>query len=115
MRFDPTLALPGCEIARELVSTVNALCDRLGDAPVGTTLTYHIGHLACDRTPTVTKLDPAERAELDLLADRVMQLAEQGWVHPVQRRLAPECFAYQVVVRPRRANRTAATARRLAA
>lgn len=127
MRFDPTLALPGCEIARELVSTVNALCDRLGDAPVGTTLTYHIGHLAYDRTPTVTKLDPAERAELDLLADRVMQLAEQGWVHLVQRRLAPECFAYQVVVRPRRVpiaqarweperpNRTAATARRRAA
>lgn len=127
MRFDPTLALPGCEIARELVSTVNALCDRLGDAPVGTTFTYHVGHLAYDRTPTVTKLDPAERAELDLLADRVMQLAEQGWVHLVQRRLAPECFAYQVVVRPRRgriaqarweperASRTAATARRLAA
>lgn len=127
MRFDPTLALPGCEIARELISTVNALCDRLGDAPVGITFTYHIGHLAYDRTPTVTKLDPAERAELDLLADRVMQLAEQGWVHPVQRRLAPECFAYQVVVRPRRvriaqarleperANRMAATARRLSA
>jgi hypothetical protein len=102
MRFDPTLALAGSEIARELVATVNALCDRLGDAPVGTTLTYHIGHLAADRAPTVTKLDPVERAELDLLADRVMQLAEQGWVHPVQRRLAPECFAYQVVVRPRR-------------
>jgi hypothetical protein len=35
-------------------------------------------------------------------------------VHPVQRRLAPACFAYQVVVRPRRTNRTA-VARRLAA
>jgi hypothetical protein len=80
---------------------VNALFDRLGDAPPGTTLTYHIGLLVCDRAPTTTSLSPAERAELDLLADRVFQLAEQGWVHLVQRRLAPECFAYQVVIRPR--------------
>jgi len=101
MRFDPTLALPGCEIACELVSTVNAMFDRLGDAPPGTTLTYHIGLLVCDRAPTRTNLSPEERAELDLLADRVFQLAEQGWVHLVQRRLVPECFAYQVVVRPR--------------
>jgi hypothetical protein len=100
--YGHAMSKPSGEIARELVSTVNALCERLGDAPEGTALTYHIGHLASDRAPTVTKLDPAERAELDLLADRVWQLAEQGWVHLVQRRLAPECFAYQVVVRPRR-------------
>lgn len=55
MRFDPTLALPGCEIAREFVATVNALCERLGDAPVGTTLTYHIGHLASDRAAPATQ------------------------------------------------------------
>jgi hypothetical protein len=114
MRPDPTLALPGSEIARTYVPTLNALCDRLGDAPVGTTLTYHVGHLARDRDERESTLAAAERAELDLLAGRVLQLAAQGWVHPVQRRLAPACFAYQVVVRPRRTNRTA-VARRLAA
>jgi hypothetical protein len=88
----------------DVVRTENGLCDRLADATPGDTIVYHIGLLARDRDKIVTMLMPERRDELEIVARRAWQMAEAGLVHLLQRRVADECFAYLVIVRPRPRN-----------
>jgi len=101
-----TQALPPAAIslpmaARPAVLTENDLCDRLADAQAGDVITYHVGMLARDRAPQTQVLSLDRCRDLGAVADRVLQLAEAGWVHLVQRRIGEECFAYLLIVRPR--------------
>lgn len=84
-----------------LVLTENELCDRFADASPGDALVYHVGHLPADRDAVVSKLPATQRAELDRLARRAWRMHEEGLVHLVQRRVAPESVAYLAVIRPR--------------
>jgi hypothetical protein len=77
-----------------LVLTENELCDRFADASPGDPLVYHIGHLPADRDAIVS-------TELDRLARRAWRMHEEGLVHLVQRRVAPDSVAYLAVIRPR--------------
>ena len=66
---------------------------------------YHVGHLACDRSPDMSNLSAAERAELNSTARRVMALVEQGALIAVQQRLDDGQVAYLAIkarVRPSR-------------
>ena len=87
--------------ALPVVMTENDLCDRLADAKAGDVITYHVGMLAADRAPQTQTLSPDRCRDLGAVADRVLRLAEAGWVHLVQRRLGTERFAYLLVVRRR--------------
>lgn len=93
-REDEPLSYP------DIVLTENALCDCLADATAGVVITYHVGLLTVDRDPKLSKLPPERRDELVAIADRAMRLSDAGWVHLLQRRVAVECFAYLLVVRP---------------
>jgi hypothetical protein len=68
----------------------------------GTKITYYVGHLSHDRQPTTQALDAAACRALGVVANRAMRFADAGWAHLVQRRLGPDCWAYILVVRPRR-------------
>lgn len=101
-----THLLPPAQVSKASVPTnvvvsENDLCDRLADALPGDTITYHVGMLARDRAPQTQVLSPDRCRDLAAVADRVLQLAEAGWVHLVQRRLGEERFAYLLIVRPR--------------
>ena len=101
-----TLSLPPAAMSlaappQPMVLTENDLCDCLADAPAGATITYHVGMLARDRAPHTQVLSPDRCRDLGAVADRVLLLAEAGWVHLVQRRLGEERFAYLLIVRPR--------------
>lgn len=91
---DPSLSYP------DIVLTENALCDCLADATAGVVITYHVGLLTVDRDPKLSKLPPERRDELVAIADLAMRLSDAGWAHLLQRRVAVECFAYVLVVRP---------------
>ena len=87
-----TLSLPPAAMSlaappQPMVLTENDLCDCLADAPAGATITYHVGMLARDRAPHTQVLSPDRCRDLGAVADRVLLLAEAGWVHLVQRRL----------------------------
>ena len=99
-RLSPT-AMSRSVPAQPIVLTENDLCDRLADAQAGDVITYHVGMLARDRAPQTQVLSADRCRDLGAVADRVLQLAEAGWVHLVQRRLGEECFAYLLIVRPR--------------
>ncbi len=94
----------------DLVRTENGLCDRVADATPGDTIVYHIGLLARDRDKILTMVMPDRRDELEIVARRAWQMAEAGLVHLLQRRVADECFAYLVIVRPRPRNARSALA-----
>ena len=89
------------DLRRAVVRTENDLCDRLADAQAGDVITYHVGMLARDRSPQTQILNNDRCRNLGAVADRVLQLAEAGWVHLVQRQLGEESFAYLLIVRPR--------------
>lgn len=94
IQSDPSMMVPD-------VRDVNALCDWVTTASPGDTIAYHVGFLARDRYPIISNLPEDGRLELDALADCVLRMGEAGWVHPLQRRIDVECFAYLVVVRTR--------------
>jgi hypothetical protein len=85
----------------EVVADANALSDFIADAMPGASIAYYLGALARDRYPHLSDLPEQRRAELNVLADYALSLAEAGWVHLLQRRLGHERFAYLVVIRPR--------------
>jgi len=93
------ISLPAA--SRPVALTENDLCDRLADAKAGDIITYHVGMLARDRAPETQVLSLDRCRQLGAVADRVLLLAEAGWVHLVQRRVGEECFAYLLIVRPR--------------
>lgn len=66
-------------------------------APPGARAAYHIGHLACDRSPDMSKLSAQTRATLNSTAHRVMALVEQGTLIAVQQRLDDGRIAYLAI------------------
>ena len=54
-----------------------------------------------DIFPVFSRLSEAARAELSRLGSRAFWAAEQGLVHLVQQRIAPDQFAYIAVARPK--------------
>lgn len=75
----------------------NGLVDWLIDAKPGDRAVYYRGHLGHDRMPSAKVLDRGIRTELHAVANRVMVLAGQGLVIPVQKRVGPEDCLYIVV------------------
>lgn len=96
----------------DIVLTENGLCDRFADADPGEAIIYHVGMLARDRGKIASDLPPARREDLEMVARRVMTMAEAGLGHLVQRRVAPMRCAYLLVVchRPRSTRSAAALA-----
>ncbi len=66
-------------------------------AEPGTSSIYHVGHLACDRSPDMSNLNAGARATLNSTAHRVMALVEQGAVLAVQQRLDDGRIAYLAI------------------
>ena len=106
VRFTPPELLPNeillsIEDLIDVVLTENGLCDRYADASPGDAIVYHIGLLARDRDKVATNLPAERRDDLEDVARRAWQMAEAGQCRLLQRRVAPECFAYLLIVRPR--------------
>ncbi len=79
----------------------NALCDRVMAASPRDVIIYHRGELARDRDRHASELPEHQRLDLDALANYAWRLADAGWCHLLQRREAPCCFIYLLVMRPR--------------
>jgi hypothetical protein len=83
------------------------LVDWLIDAKPGDRVVYYRGHLGHDRMPSAKVLDRRVRTELHAVANRVMALAGQGLVLPVQKRVGPEDWLYIAVkAQPQRRSST---------
>ncbi|PWS34582.1 hypothetical protein DFH01_23880 [Falsiroseomonas bella] len=82
-------------------SDANALCERVMEASPGQVIIYHRGELARDRDRYASELPEQQRIELDVVANYAWRLADAGWCHLLQRREAPNCFLYLLVLRPR--------------
>ena len=78
-----------------------ALCAWVAQAQPGDALAYHQGFLSVDRGPTGQVLLSSEQRALGKIGAMAMRLAERGFVHLVQRRLAPDQFVYLAIARPR--------------
>jgi len=76
-------------------------CTWLSRAEAGDVITYHQGFLACDTNYAVSALPTAERVELAHVARSTRWAADEGLVHLVQQRVAPDQFAYRAIARPR--------------
>jgi hypothetical protein len=85
---------------KSLGLTEPEFCGWLGTAAPGDMLEYHRGFLLLDIRPDGSRLAPANRNALVLVARRAFWAAEQGWVHLVQRRHGPDDFSYLAIVRP---------------
>ena len=85
--------------------TETMLCAWYGSAVPGNSIVYHRGFLAIDVAPLTFKLPDAERRTLLRVAQRALQLAEDGLVHLVQRRVGEGEFTYVAIARPRPRNR----------
>ena len=77
------------------------LCGWIGQANPGDALEYHRGFLALDTLPFGPRLNEKARVDLQRVANRAFWAAEQGLVHLVQRRIAPDVFSYIAIARPR--------------
>jgi hypothetical protein len=75
----------------------NGLVDWLIDADPGDRIVYYRGHLVHDRVPSGKVLNLRARADLNAVARRVMMLAGEGLVIPVQKRIGREDFLYIAV------------------
>jgi len=84
-----------------LVTNEVALTAWLNQSAPGETIEYHRGFLGIDRTPLGQPMSPEDRGHLIRIAERAMRLAEQGFVHLVQRRIATDTFSYLAVARVR--------------
>src|SRR5262245_25580913 len=85
----------------------NGLVDWLIDAKPRGRVVYYRGHLGHDRMPSAKVLDRGQRTELHAVANRVMVLAGQGLVLPVQKRVGPEdCLYIAVKAQPQRRSST---------
>jgi len=78
-----------------------ALCAWAAHAEPGEALIYHRGLLAIDRGPQGQPFLSQEAVALAKTGNMAMKLAERGFVHLVQRRLAPDQFLYLAIARPR--------------
>lgn len=80
--------------------TESDFCGWLGAAAPGDSLEYHRGFLVLDTRPDSSRLAPADRAELGLVARRACWAAEHELVHLVQHRRGPCDFSYMAIARP---------------
>jgi hypothetical protein len=76
-------------------------CAWVAQAVPGDRLEYHRGFLVLDIFPMFGRLADREREGLARLGSRAFWAAEQGLVHLVQERTAPDQFAYIAVARPK--------------
>lgn len=74
--------------------TIPAFQSWLAHAVPGDGLIYHEGLLALDRACGPSSLPEATRSQLDRVAARALELAEDGAVLLVQRRVAEDRIAY---------------------
>jgi hypothetical protein len=77
-----------------------AFCAWVAQAEPGDRLEYHRGVLAVDRLKVISALGERERKRVEQLASRALRAAEEGLVHLVQTRIAPDRFRYLAVARP---------------
>lgn len=84
-----------------------ALCAWVAHAEPGDALAYHRGLLAIDRGPSGQPFLSPEARAIAKTGNMAMKLAERGFVHLVQRRLAPDQFLYIAIARPRAGEETA--------
>ncbi len=80
------------------------LCSWLSQAQPGDALEYHRGFLGIDRTSHGQPMTAKDRADLIRMGERAMRLAEQGYVHLVQRRIREDTFSYLAIARARPVN-----------
>ena len=78
-----------------------SFCAWVAQAEPGAAVIYHRGFLAVDAASLISKLTPDQRRALQDLAAAAWRAAEQGLVHLVQERLAPDRFAYLAIARSR--------------
>jgi len=83
----------------------SAFCAWVAQAAPGDEAEYHRGFLILDLTPFGNPMDREARTELACVAARARDLAERGFIHLVQRRIAPGSFAYLAIARPHRGPR----------
>jgi len=96
-RSKPTHEKPA---PRLLVNAVQ-FCAWIAQAQPGDRLEYHRGLLALDASVDSGESKTDTQRELNCLACCARWAAEQGLVHLVQRRLAPDQFVYLAIARPR--------------
>lgn len=89
-----------CALHHEFPLTEMRFCAWLAQAVPGEAIEYHRGFLLLDRDRRYGRFPPPERMALINLADRAHWAAEKGFVHLVQRRCGPDCFAYLAIARP---------------
>lgn len=105
------LATPTITAIGLICTDEQAFCDLVNGAAAGTVITYHVGHLAYDRTLSAKVLDEVLRRKLNAVANRALGLAQAGWVDLVQRRIDGDRVAYLAIVRRRPEGRTVGLAR----
>ena len=98
---------------RDFISGETELLTWLELATPGARSIYHVGHLACDRSPDMSNLSAAARADLNCIAHRVMALVEQGALIAVQQRLDDGQVAYLAIKARVRPSRSGAPRRHL--
>lgn len=81
--------------------TEASLCNWLGAAAAGDTITYFRGALSRSLCPQLAILQQDERVVLAKMANRAWRLAEAGLAHLVQRRHGFEDYEYVLIARPR--------------
>ena len=101
---NPTSASRDPFALNDFVPDANSLHERVLSGVPGERITYWIGLLARDRDSLASSLPRERREELHITANAAMRLAEAGWLHLLQQRVAPDCCAYIAVVRPRPRN-----------
>lgn len=85
----------------QLLLTEAQFCAWIGQSAPGITIQYHCGFLAIDTVRASSDLLEPERKELVRVGRRAWWAFEHGLVHLVQRRLAPDRFAYLAIARAR--------------
>ena len=92
---------PIVTVRSRLPLTEVEFCAWMAQAVPGDRLEYHCGFLVLDTFALFSRLDDQGRGELSKLAGRAFWAAEQGLVHLVQERIAPDQFAYVAIARPK--------------
>jgi len=80
-----------------LLTDEATLCDWIAQAVPGASKIYFRGHLAYDRMPSSGTFREPERKRLIAVARQVLQAAEAGLVHLVQRRHESGDYSYIAV------------------
>jgi hypothetical protein len=93
--ISPIITLPQ---SRTWITEI-AFCAWLSQAGPRDVLEYHRGFLVVDLTPFGGPMNSEARLGLSRTSARAYDLAERGFVHLVQRRLAADSFSYLAIAR----------------